>query len=170
MIKEENMLTSIGTKVVKYHPMTRGDYNEFREWTTPANENPDDEGYLVMYTDGGGPNVKGFSNYISWSPKGVFDRNYDDSSSGLCFSLALSAIKKGFKVSRHGWNGADQFVFLVPGSTFNVNRPPLLGIYEEGTEINYLPHIDIKTVSGAIVPWLASQGDMMAEDWFIVTA
>lgn len=83
------------------------------------------------------------------------------------FSQALQKIKGGQKLRRSGWNGPDQFVFLVPGSTFTVNRPPLLGIYPEGAEINYLPHIDIKTQQGTVVPWLASQGDLMAEDWGI---
>lgn len=60
------------------------------------------------------------------------------------------------------------FVFLVSGSTFKVNRPPLLGIYEDGTEINYQPHVDMKTADGTIVPWLCSQSDMLAEDWEVV--
>lgn len=86
------------------------------------------------------------------------------------FSEALEEIKNGKLLAREGWNGKDQFVFLVPGSTFNVNRPPLNEIFEEGTEINYQPHIDIKNQQGQIVPWLASQGDLLAEDWVIVEA
>lgn len=84
------------------------------------------------------------------------------------FGQALSGLKQGAKVSRSGWNGKGMFLFLVPGSTFKVNRPPLLGIYEEGTEINYCPHIDMKTADGKIVPWLASQTDVLADDWGIV--
>ena len=57
------------------------------------------------------------------------------------------------------------FLFLVQGSQFKVNRPPLLGIYQEGTKINYRPHIDMKTVNGEIVPWVASQSDLLEEDW-----
>lgn len=60
------------------------------------------------------------------------------------------------------------FVFLVPGSVFKVNRPPLLGIYSEGTEIEYHAHIDMRTAQGQVVPWLASQTDVLAEDWEIV--
>lgn len=84
------------------------------------------------------------------------------------FGEALVALKAGFKLAREGWNGKAMFVFLVPGSTFTVNRPPLLGIYPEGTEINYLPHIDMKTATGSVVPWLASQTDVLAEDWGVV--
>ena len=86
----------------------------------------------------------------------------------LDFSSALINLKSGNKVARKGWNGKDMFLFLVRGSTFKVNRPPLLGIYEEGTEVQYHAHIDMKTAYGTIVPWIASQTDLLAEDWVIV--
>ncbi len=84
------------------------------------------------------------------------------------FSEALTAIKQGKRVARDGWNGKGMFVFLVPGSVFTVNRPPLLGIYPEGTEIRYHGHVDMKTADGMIVPWLCSQTDLLADDWGIV--
>lgn len=86
----------------------------------------------------------------------------------LDFGAAIIALKAGKKVARSGWNGKGMFLFLVPGSTFKVNRPPLLGIYEEGVEINYCPHIDMKTADDKVVPWLASQTDVLAEDWTII--
>ena len=86
----------------------------------------------------------------------------------LSFSAALELVKAGNKVAREGWNGKGMFIFLVPGSTFLVNRPPLLGIYPEGTTINYHAHVDMKTADGQIVPWLCSQTDLLAEDWNIV--
>ena len=60
------------------------------------------------------------------------------------------------------------FLFLVPGSNFIVNREPLLSIMGEGAQITYRPHIDMKDAEGKVVPWLASQTDMLAEDWQIV--
>lgn len=84
------------------------------------------------------------------------------------FGEALDALKSGQRVARDGWNGKEMFLFLVPGSTFQVNRAPLLGIYPEGTTIQYHPHIDMKTAQGYVVPWLASQSDMLAEDWTLV--
>ena len=86
------------------------------------------------------------------------------------FGDAVRAIKAGKRVARTGWNGKDMFLFLVPGSTFKVNRAPLLGIYPEGTTINYQSHIDMRTAQGTIVPWLASQSDVLAEDWIEVLA
>lgn len=84
------------------------------------------------------------------------------------FGEAIAALKQGSKVARQGWNGKGMFLFLVPGSTFIVNRPPLLGIYPEGTVINYHSHIDMKAADGTVVPWVASQSDMLADDWEIV--
>lgn len=84
------------------------------------------------------------------------------------FGKALEHLKDGGKVQREGWNGKGMFLFLVPGSQFQVNRAPLLGIYPEGTTINYQSHIDMKTAQDTVVPWLASQSDMLAEDWITV--
>lgn len=84
------------------------------------------------------------------------------------FGDALEMLKQGSKVARKGWNGKGMFLFLVPGSKFKVNRAPLLGIYPEGTEISYHAHIDMKTADDQIVPWLASQTDVLAEDWEVV--
>lgn len=83
------------------------------------------------------------------------------------FGQALEALKAGRRVARDGWNGKGMFVFLIPGSNFKVNRPPLLGIYPEGTEINYRPHIDLKGADGSISTWAPSGSDVLAEDWVI---
>ena len=79
---------------------------------------------------------------------------------------AVKQMQNGQRVRRSsGWNGKGMFLFLVPGSLFNVNRPPLLGIYPEGTPIEYQAHVDMKTANGTIVPWLCSQSDLLAIDW-----
>ena len=56
----------IGTKLIEAKPMTLGEYNKYRGWTIPPDENPDDPGYLVKYPD----------SYVTWSPKNVFDSAY----------------------------------------------------------------------------------------------
>lgn len=83
------------------------------------------------------------------------------------FGWALALLKRGQRVARTGWNGKGMFLFLVSGSHFQVNRAPLLGIYPEGTGIDYRPHIDMKTAQGDVVPWVASQSDLIEEDWQI---
>jgi hypothetical protein len=91
-----------------------------------------------------------------------------DQSIPQSFSVALHWLKEGKRVARSGWNGKGMFLFLVPGSTFKVNRPPLMGIYPEGTEITYQSHIDMRTAQGTVVPWLASQSDLLSNDWELV--
>lgn len=84
------------------------------------------------------------------------------------FSEALFCIKEKKLVRRSGWNGKGMFVFLVNGSEFAVNRAPLNVIFPEGTKIKYHAHIDMRTANGEIVPWLASQSDLLESDWEIV--
>ena len=81
------------------------------------------------------------------------------------FGQALEALKAGQLVQRAGWNGKGMFLYLVAGSKFTVSRAPLLGIFPEGTTIDYSPHIDMRTADGKCVPWLASQTDILADDW-----
>ncbi len=59
-------------KQVHARPMSRGDYNVFRGWTIPSNEEPDDAGYLVIYSKDSP------DEHISWSPKQVFDAGYTE--------------------------------------------------------------------------------------------
>lgn len=117
---------------------------------------------------GGPANDRRHKDYISWLPKDVFVDGSYRSTNGMTFGLAVDALKKGLKVTRNGWKGKGMFLFLVPGSVFKVNRAPLLGLYPEGAEINYCPHIDMRTSDGKVVPWLASQTDVLAEDWSVV--
>jgi hypothetical protein len=162
------MNTFYGTKKVNAKPMTKGEYTDLRDFTVAMNEDPTEAGYLVEYLDGFRGNHPNFEGYLSWSPKEVFELSYQPISA-MNFGHALECLKNGQRVARAGWNGKSMFLFLVPGSTFLVNRPPLLGIYPEGTPINYHAHIDMKTADGTVVPWLASQTDVLANDWMVVS-
>lgn len=84
------------------------------------------------------------------------------------YSQALEAAKQGKLISRQNWNGKGMFVFMVPGSTFKVSRPPLIDIFPEDTEITYRPHLDMKYADGTVGVWMASHSDMLENDWFIV--
>lgn len=69
------------------------------------------------------------------------------------FGFALEMMKQGKKMARHGWNGKGMWVALqVPDANSKMG----------------LPYIYMKTVAGPLVPWLASQTDMLAEDWTVV--
>lgn len=56
----------IGIKLIDAEPITLGEYNKFKGWTIPENEDPDSQGYKVKYSD----------DYISYSPKDVFEKSY----------------------------------------------------------------------------------------------
>jgi len=59
-------------KRVHAQPMTRGEYNIYRGWQIPENENPEDAGYLVVY------NQHTADHYESWSPKVIFEDGYSE--------------------------------------------------------------------------------------------
>lgn len=165
------MSTHIGTKIINAKPMTRQAYNDLRGWTVPSNENPADEGYLVEYLDGGLPNVVGFKGYVSWSPRDVFERAYRPMDR-MTFGDALVALKAGHRVAREGWNGKGMWLSLsgpgvrdVPaGGFWSVNNAD--HARSQGGTAKVLPCITMKTATGEILMgWLASQTDMLAEDW-----
>jgi hypothetical protein len=66
----------IGVKRIKAEPMNRLEYNEYRGWDLPSDEDGTDEGFLVEYIDGGKANHPDHKGYISWSPKEVFENAY----------------------------------------------------------------------------------------------
>lgn len=162
----------IGTKLINAKPMTRQDYNDFRGWTLPADENGADEGYLVEYVDGGKGNTDHYDGYVSWSPADVFDRAYRPCE-GMTFGQAIESLKAGQKVARKGWNGKGMWLVLVPGTPV-IHPDPETPYGKAGiTECEILPHIDMWTTNSegrrAMLPgWVASQTDMLSEDWEII--
>lgn len=81
------------------------------------------------------------------------------------FSRALEMLVDGQCIQRLGWNGKGMYLYLVPASSFDVNKEPLLSLEGEGTKVFYRAHIDMKTADGSCVPWLASQSDLLEDDW-----
>jgi hypothetical protein len=154
----------IGVKLVQAEPMTRGKYNQYRGWTIPKNENPVDEGYLVKYPDG----------YESWCPKKQFEEANRETS-GMTFGLAIEAMKKGFKVARRGWNGKGMWIALsqnplnpLPADHFWCGHAQNFA-FENGGSADVLPTLIMKTADNRILMgWLASQTDMLAEDWMVI--
>tara|TARA_Y100000780_G_C13631556_1_gene396716 strand:+ start:161 stop:718 length:558 start_codon:yes stop_codon:yes gene_type:complete len=165
--------TYIGTKLIKALPMSRQEYNDYRGWELPSDENGNDAGYLVEYLDGGQANDSRHAGYISWSPATVFDNAYR-STDGISFGLAIEAMKLGKKVCRAGWNGKGMWVAMSPGSQFlPEHAKPGHAAYHMAAgrtdPINLCPHIDMKAADGSLViGWLASQTDMLADDWMIL--
>ena len=86
----------------------------------------------------------------------------------LNFSEALELVKAGSKISRDGWNGKGMFVVYQKGYPegipINANTATALGL-PQGTVKKFLPYLMMSTAQGDFVPWLASQTDILAEDW-----
>lgn len=156
-----------GTKEIIATPMTRLEYNKYRGWELPADENGADAGYLVEYTNGGNPNVKGHKGYVSWSPKNVFEESYQ-SNGNMSFGHAILALKSGRRVKRAGWNGKKMFLFMTKGRKVS-NDQQLSFAFFNTPEVVLKDHIDMCNAKGEYVSgWLASQGDMLAEDWAVL--
>ena len=154
----EGAKSYIGTKQVIAKPMNILEYNIFRGWDFPLGEDGSDEGYIVQYTDG----------YVSWSPEAQFHSAYR-LTTGLNFGLALEALKAGSRVARAGWNGKGMWLMLVRGTP---DCPIAPGSVYNGKGLSIVDidaHIDMYTAKGTMQPgWLASQADMLADDWVIL--
>lgn len=76
------------------------------------------------------------------------------------FGQALEELKAGYKCYREGWNGKGMFLFMIACGAWEFQTDV------SGTdEIDTMPFICMKTADNKLVPWLASQTDMLAEDW-----
>ena len=145
----------IGTKIIEGKPMTRGEYNLYRGWTIPENENPEDAGYLVKYPDG----------YESWSPKEQFEEAYREFTEGMSFGAAVHLLKQGYKVQRKGWNGKGQYIELATNISYVNAAKEIVNCKHEAIGNKAIAFVG---TSGVQMGWLASQADMLAEDWVIV--
>ena len=89
------------------------------------------------------------------------------------FGQAIAAAKDGARITRDGWNGKGQYVYYQEGSVIKAEdcRNPVLKKQAEDLrgQITICPHLDFFSAHGVIqIGWLASQTDMLAEDWMTV--
>ena len=94
----------------------------------------------------------------------------DDS---INFGQAIEALKSGKRVSRKGWNGKNMFLWLKEGCVIKSDfckDPVLKSICDDnGGTLCCLPTICIKTADNKVLTgWLASQNDMLSEDWYVL--
>ncbi len=122
--------------------------------------------YFVVYDDG----------YQSHSPAAAFEAGYHPGTDGMTFGDAIDAMKAGKRVARAGWNGKGMWIAYTPGSEFSpafakVGHAATFRAAEAPDEpIRLGAHIDMRAADGSmVVGWLASQTDMLAEDWVVVT-
>jgi len=146
----------IGTKQVTAQPMTRSDAEAHLGRNVGGDKHGD--GYLVEYEGG----------YQAWSPKDVFDAAYRPTT-GMTFGLAIEALKTDQRVARAGWNGKGMWLCFVDAEGgWCVPNKNYVAHKEFAGEPHLLPWIGMKTADNGFVPWLASQTDILADDWQIV--
>ena len=114
-----------------------------------------ESGYRVLGEDG----------CMSWVHKEIFEMTHHETA-GMSFGAAIEAAKKGMRIARAGWNGKNQYVEL--GCDFTYTAPGDI-------PVRSVQHLDIGSQAlvfvgtrGRQVGWLASQSDMLADDWMIV--
>lgn len=88
-LKNIIMNSYIGVKSVLAKPMNRLEYNKYRGWELPSDENGEDGGFLVEYIDGGQSNHPDHKGYISWSPIDVFGKSYSKLSTYFITGIEL---------------------------------------------------------------------------------
>ena len=136
------MKTYIGTKIIEAAPAIR------------MGGKVCDEGYMVRYQDG----------YVSFSPKAVFEEAYRPID-GMNFGLAIEALKKGKKCRRAGWNGKNQHIELASAISYTSPEGTIVNANHEAIGNKAIAFCG---TSGIQMGWLASQADMLADDWEIV--
>lgn len=151
----------IGTKIIKAAPAVRLDdgHGNIRVELLSTNPLPQpgdavDMGYKVVYEDG----------YESWSPQDVFEKAYRQTNC-MSFGMAIEAAKLGSKIARKGWNGKNQYVELATSISYK-NRSGFVINAEHNSIGNHA--LAFVGTSGVQMGWLASQADMLADDWIIV--
>lgn len=151
----------IGTKIIEAEPAVRKGGKVYTEGQAiPRSMEPVEEGYRVRYPDG----------YESWSPKDVFEAAYHPFT-GMTFGEAIMAAKLGKRITRRGWNGKGMFVVCQKGYPdgipCNKQTAEAFG-YREGELFRCRPYLQMRCADGTHQMWLASQSDILEEDWEIV--
>ena len=158
----------IAVKIVEAKAMTAEEASKILDRpvdTSNANENGD--GYLVRYKDG----------YTSWCPEQQFE-DANRPCENMTFGMAIEAAKQGNKVARRKWNGKNMFIVYMPpiylppfntqGTFRKVNDRTAKWIGED-KPLDCQPYFAMYNAQEQWIPgWVASQSDMLDEDWYIV--
>jgi len=120
---------------------------------------------IIAYPKGDGYNYRDINDIQHSVLDSVTMENEYGEMKGTGFNNALLLLKAGAKVARAGWNGKGMHLIIVePYNDMGITDAQVSKV----TEGTLLPWIGMKTADNKFVPWLASQTDMLAEDWVIV--
>ena len=153
---------------VDAEPMKFGEFKDTYPKSGGANveRGANDDGYVIFYRGG---------EYVSWCPKKEFE-DVSRPCDGMTFGMAIEAMKRGKKVARRGWNGKGMWLCVplcdgpteIP-ATRVWGKPNAEYAERNGGMVKIMPYVTMKAADGSIVMgWLASQTDMLSEDWCIV--
>lgn len=160
-----NRFMYVATKAVHAEEMTYSDYCALRGVFVAPTHSGAEEGYLTQCIA---------TKVVEWMSKEQFEKSYR-TMEGLSFGMAIEAAKKGMKIARSGWNGKGMWVSISCHESMKVKSENFWNsnnkqyAEENGGFATVLPSFTMKTATGEIqMGWLASQSDMLAEDWIIV--
>jgi hypothetical protein len=156
---------------IKARPMKLGEYNLHMGWEIPADEDPDDDGFLCLRKD----------DSETWVPKKLFLSTHV-ADTGLTLNLSFPvgtyeysrrvAMLTGEPIHRKGWNRVGMYLVWQPGSTITpelARGGAAKAMAEEGfSEINIQGHMDMRTSDGVcVVGWTPTQSDQDGCDWVV---
>ncbi|MGE1061203.1 DUF2829 domain-containing protein [Megasphaera paucivorans] len=141
----------IGTKIVHGEHMTKGNAEKHLGHPVASGEDNNANGYLVEYEGG----------YQSWSPRDAFENAYKKTN-GMTFGFAIEAVKLGKKVCRKGWNGKGQYIELATHVSYMNPDNKMQNVNHDQMGNKAIAFVG---TSGIQLGWLASQADMLADDW-----
>ena len=112
--------------------------------------------------------IKGVHGELYPCKPDIFEKTYEaaESSSGMNFGRAIEAAKQGKKIRRAGWNGKNQYIELATAISYK--NPEGVAVNVEHDAIGNKAFAFVGT-SGVQMGWLASQADMLADDWEVMT-
>ncbi len=151
------------TKIVKAEPATRYELPNGAVLIQPDSDKRvfaldyrtiEERGYELHHADGS----------KSWCPKAEFEKAYFQTDR-MSFGQAIEAAKVGKKIARMGWNGKSQYIELAYGISYKNHGGDIVNCDHEAIGNRAFAFVG---ASGVQLGWLASQADMLAEDWYIV--
>lgn len=86
------------------------------------------------------------------------------------FGIALTALKMGNRISRQGWNGKGMYLYMVGAGRYQPTTETghRIAASHQDYLVPYRPYIAMFTVDKDVVPWVASQSDLLMDDWIIL--
>lgn len=121
---------------------------------SPLEDGVDKLFYQVAYEDGDRKRI----------PAKEFEKAYRKTS-GLSFGLAIEAARMGHAIARRGWNGKCQYVELATGISYRNSKGDVVNVNHDSIGNKAFAFVG---TSGVQLGWLASQADMLADDWYIL--